>query len=211
MNRTSALILASSLIASTALAQRSPGRGLRDREASTYEEIERGLYFGVAAGPWFVLNPPASAGQPRPFSPGQMAQVEVGFDFGDRASLGLFVMGSANRAGAEYLGKSDPPGTASGDFFSLAPGATARVNLVGFNDSQDVRRTWLYARVGGAYAMFSPKALLPDPDVLVFAGPGVEYYTRLRHFSIGIDVTGAYMVKSGALGFAISPSLRYAF
>ncbi len=179
-----------------------------DRPAETFEEIERGLYFSVFGGPYFVVNPPASEG-PRPFSPGQMAQVEVGVDLGERLSLGLFVMGASNRAGSEYVGNSG--GTASGDFSMLAPGAVARAHLVGIADAQDVQRTWIYVRGGVGYALFRPKQLLPESDILVFAGPGLEYYTRLRHFSVGIEVTGTFLVKSQSFGFAVTPNLRYAF
>jgi hypothetical protein len=179
-----------------------------DRPAETYEEIERGVYFSVLGGPLFIVNPPASSG-PRPFSPGQMAEVELGVDLGERLSIGLFLRGSVNRAGSEYTGNSD--GAASGDFSTLVPGAVLRVRLASFPDAQDVPRTWIYARGGAGYALFWPKALLPDSDILVFAGPGVEYYTRLRHFSIGIEVTASFFVKSQSFGFAVTPNLRYAF
>jgi hypothetical protein len=179
-----------------------------DRPAENFEEIERGLYFSVLGGPSFIVNPPAASG-PRPFSFGQMAQVEVGVDLGERLSLGLFILGASNRVGTEYIGNSG--GTASGDFSTLVPGAAVRAHLVDFADSQEVKRTWIYARAGAGYAIFSPKQLLPDPDILVFLGPGVEYYTRLRHFSIGIEVTGNFLVKSQSFGFAVTPNLRYAF
>jgi hypothetical protein len=180
-----------------------------DRPAETFNEIERGLYFAVQGGPYFVVNPPATESTPRPFSPGQAAQVEVGLDIGERLSVGLFVLGATNSAGSEYVGKSG--GAASGAFSTLVPGATLRAHLVGFADNQDVKRTFIYARAGAGLALFSPKLLLPDSDILVFAGPGVEYYTRLRHFSVGLEVTGSYLVSSGSIGFAVSPNLRYAF
>jgi hypothetical protein len=179
-----------------------------DRPAETFNEIERGLYFSVLGGPSFIVNPPASEG-PRPFSPGQMAQVEVGVDIGERLSLGLFVMGASNRAGSDYVGNSG--GAASGDFSMLVPGAVVRAHLTGFADAQEIKRTWIYVRAGAGYALFRPKQLLPDPDILVFAGPGLEYYTRLRHFSVGIEVTGSFLVKSQSFGFAVTPNLRYAF
>ncbi|HYO52779.1 adventurous gliding motility protein CglE [Archangium sp.] len=179
-----------------------------DRPAKTFEEIERGLYFSVLGGPFFVVNPPASSG-PRPFSPGQMAQVELGVDIGERLSLGAFVMAASNRAGSEYVGNSG--GAASGDFSTLVPGVVARFHLVGLADAQEVQRTWIYVRGGAGYALFRPKQLLPDSDILVFAGSGLEYYTRLRHFSVGIEVTGSFFVKSQSFGFAVTPNLRYAF
>ncbi|HEX8823340.1 MAG TPA: adventurous gliding motility protein CglE [Archangium sp.] len=180
-----------------------------DRPAETFEEIERGLYFSVLGGPYFVVNPPAPADTPRPFSPGQIAQVEVGVDIGQRLSVGAFVMVASNRAGSEYVGNSG--GAASGDFSMLVPGALARLQLVGLADVQGVQRTWIYLRGGAGYALFRPKQLLPESDILVFAGPGVEYYTRLRHFSVGIEVTGTFLVQSQSIGFAVMPNLRYAF
>jgi hypothetical protein len=192
---------------------------VKDRPAERFDEIERGLYFGVQGGAFFITNPPTD-GEPddpldplsediRPFSSGQVAQVEIGFDLGNRLSVGAFVLGAVNRAGSNYIGKSE--GAASGDFSTLAFGGTARVNLKGFADSQGVQRLFIYARAGAGLAMFSPKLLLPDSDILVFAGPGVEYYTRLRHFSVGIEVTGNTLLSAGSIGFAVTPNLRYAF
>ena len=71
-----------------------------DKEAVTFNEIERGLYFSVQGGPFFVVNPPADESTPRPFSAGQAAQVEVGLDIGEKLSVGLFVLGSTNSAGS---------------------------------------------------------------------------------------------------------------
>lgn len=212
MKALASIVLFSVLVVPTfARAQNAPARkeAAGDRAVETFNEIERGLYFAVQGGPFFIANPPSDAPNPRPFSPGQAAHVEVGIDIGERLSLGLFVLGAANRAGSEYIGKSG--GAASGDFFTLVPGATLRAHLVGFADGQEVKRTFIYARAGAGLALFSPKLLLPDSDILVFAGPGVEYYTRLRHFSVGLEVTGSYLVSSGSIGFAVSPNLRYAF
>jgi hypothetical protein len=192
-----------------ASAQSPAANPVNDRPAEKFDEIERGLYFGVQGGAFFILNPPADEGGVRPFSSGQVAQVEVGVDLGERLSLGAFVLGAVNRAGSDYVGKSG--GAASGDFSTLAFGGTARVHLKGFADSQEVQRLFIYARAGAGLAMFSPKLLLPESDILVFAGPGVEYYTRLRHFSVGVEVTGNYLVSAGSIGFAVTPNLRYAF
>ncbi|WP_224246228.1 adventurous gliding motility protein CglE [Hyalangium gracile] len=211
MKALASLALFSVLVVPTlARAQQSPAANnpVKDRPAETFNEIERGLYFLVQGGPSFLVNAPADTG-PRPFSSGQAAHVEVGIDIGERLSLGVFVLGTANRAGSDYVGNSG--GAASGDFSSIVPGVTMRAHLVGFADNQEVKRTFIYARAGAGFAMFSPKLLLPDSDILVFAGPGVEYYTRLRHFSVGLEVTGSYLISSGTVGFALMPNLKYAF
>jgi hypothetical protein len=196
------LALGTVLLPALALAQAAP---TRDKEAVSFNEIERGFFVGVNGGYQFMLEAPGGG----PFSPGQQVAVEVGLEIGERVAIAVFALGQTNRAGAEYLGKSQ--GTASGDFFTLVPGASARFNLVGFNDVQGAKRTWLYLRGGAGLAMFSPKTLLPDSDIFGFAGAGVEYFTRLRHFSVGLEVTGTTLVSSGTFGLAVTPNLRYAF
>lgn len=204
------LWMAGAVLAAAALAQQQPTAApSKDKEADNIDEVERGLYVGAYAGPLFILNPPASPNALRPFSPGQMAAVEAGLDIGDRISAGVFFAASANRVGAEYVGFSG--GTASGDFGMLIPGAAVRFNLLGLNDAQGVPRTFLYLRGGAGYALYFPAELIPTRDLLAFAGAGVEYYTRLRHFSVGLEVTGTFLLPSATIGFALTPSLRYAF
>lgn len=197
------LVIALVLGSSVAVAQ------TKDKEAVTFDEVERGFYVGAGAGPFFLFNPPAAEGTARDFSPGQAGVVEVGFDFGDFFSVGVFVQGSASRTNNNFVGYSG--GAWRGDFSALVPGALARVNLFGFADAQQTRRTFIYLRAGAGYALFAPRQLLPDPDILVFGGPGVEYYTRLRHFSIGVELSGNFLVRSGAFGVSVLPNLRYAF
>ncbi|HLL54295.1 MAG TPA: adventurous gliding motility protein CglE [Myxococcaceae bacterium] len=207
------LCLGTFLAATAASAQEATPSGLTaaDDKADTFNEVERGFFVGASAGPFFIVNPPAPAGARRPFSPGQMAQVELGVDIGTFLSLSAFLSGTANRAGSDYTGLSGAGGSASGDFAALVPGAAARLNLVGFEDAYQTKRTWLYLRAGAGLALFSPRQLLPTPDILVFGGPGVEYYTRLRHFSVGVELSGSYLLATGTFGFAVTPNLRYAF
>lgn len=206
MSRIALTCLLFGLLPGFAWAQQAP---TKDKEAVVFNEIERGFFFGVQGGPFFLLNPPAAAGTPRPFSTGQMAFVEAGFDFGERVSVAAFLAATQNKASSSYVGFSN--GRASGDFSAMIPGGSLRFNALGFDDSQGVRRTWLYLRGGAGYAIFSPRTLLPEGDVYAFAGPGIEYFTRLRHFSIGLEATGAFLVRTGTVGVTVSPNLRFAF
>jgi hypothetical protein len=213
MIRSCTLLCLGMLLASgAARAQEAAASALstEEKKAEAVNEVERGFFIGAGAGPFFMLNPPAPKDAKRPFSPGQMAQVELGVDLGSLLSVSVFLTGTANRAGSEYTGLSGT-GAASGDFASLVPGAAARVNFLGFADAYETKRTWIYLRAGAGIALFSPRQLLPTPDILVFGGPGVEYYTRLRHFSVGVELTGSYLLTTGSFGFAITPNLRYAF
>ena len=195
--RTRLLLLIVAIAPSLALAQ---AKELKDKTQATFNEIERGFYMGITAGFWSLINPPANktfkteSGQiidpasKQYFSGGQTAQMEIGYDFTERISVAIFVQATNNKAGSDYTGKSQDKVSgvprASGDFTTVIPGALVRIGLLGLTDSQDVKRTWFYVRLGAGYVLYQPKTLLPDPDVLIFAGPGVEYFTRLRHFSI---------------------------
>jgi hypothetical protein len=140
-----------------------------------------------------------------------MARVEVGYDIGEIATISLFLMGTANRAGSDYTGNQAAANPASGDFSALIPGANARFNVVGFPDSQDVKRVWLYGKIGAGYVLFQPSLLLRYSDVFLTGAVGVDYFTHLRHFSIGLELGGSYLVSSASFGFSVVPNLRYAF
>ncbi len=219
---TRSLAFCSLLASSLAVAQ---GKPLEDRKAITYNEIERGFFFGVSAGFWGTINPPAGAMSAQYFSPGQAALVEIGFDIGERVSPALFFLATSNRMGSDYTGTvrtcgaggsrdcttgETPQAVRSGDFGSVAPGVGARIRIAGFKDAQEVTRTWFYARVGGAFVIYQPAALISQPDVLLFAGPGLEYFTRLRHFSIGLDANFNFGVLTQSVGFSVLPFVRYA-
>ncbi|MDP3502329.1 MAG: adventurous gliding motility protein CglE [Myxococcales bacterium] len=219
---TRSLAFCSLLASSLAVAQ---GKPLEDRKAITYNEIERGFFFGVSAGFWGTINPPAGPMSAQYFSPGQAALVEIGFDVGERVSPALFFLATSNRMGSDYTGTvrtcgaggsrecttgETPQAVRSGDFGSVAPGVGARIRIAGFKDAQEVTRTWFYARVGGAFVIYQPSALISQADVLLFAGPGLEYFTRLRHFSIGLDANFNFGVLTQSVGFSVLPFVRYA-
>jgi hypothetical protein len=181
-----------------------PGQGQQH-----VSELARGFFIGATLGPSFILKAPALDGRKKPFAPGQMVKIDLGYDLGERLSLSAFVMAAQYRAGSDYLGEGT--GQLSGDFSALTPGASLQLNAIGFGDDQGTQRTWIYLRGGAGYQIYFPKALLPNAELLAFVGPGVEYFTHLRHFSIGLEVMGSYLAKSGAFGFWVAPNVRYAF
>ena len=132
-------------------------------------------------------------------------------DLGERLAPALFFMASANRMGSDYTGLSTADAPATGDFGTVVPGVTLKGRLVGFDDAQQVKRVWVYARASLGYVIYTPSALIPKPDILISVGPGLEYFTRLRHFSIGLEALFNYFATTGAMGFSVFPSVRYAF
>lgn len=201
-------LLALALSSSVVLAQ-APGK-LEDKKAATYNEIERGLFFEARGGFSGVINPPAASGSRSYFSPGQALGVDLGFDIGERISPSIFFLAASNRMGSDYSGLNTS-GTASGDFSAMTPGAAVRVRLVGFADSQEVKRTWISLRGGAGVVFYSPQALLPTLDVLITAGPSLEYYTKLRHFVIGVEANFNFMALTQSLGFSTLLTFKYAF
>lgn len=99
----------------------------------------------------------------------------------------------------------------TGDIAMLAAGAAAKVNIIGFADSQDVKRLWVYARVAGGVNFFFPKEIIKQTDFMLQAGAGVEYYTRLRHFAIGLEANFQMLFVTSTFGVTLTPTLRYSF
>lgn len=198
-----ALVLA--LTATVSLAQEK----VEDKKAPAIQEIERGFYFEARGGFFGVVNPPAGGSSKSYFATGQAVELDMGFDIGDRVSPSIFLLATANKMGSDYTGYSG--GTASGDFGSMIPGVGVKVRLVGLDDSQSVKRTWVYVHAAGGVVFYSPSALLNRLDVLLAAGPGIEYFTKLRHFSIGVEANFNFMVLTQTIGFSILPTVKYSF
>jgi hypothetical protein len=180
------------------------------------DEIERGFYLGADVGLAYLGGLPAKAGTPSPSSLGATIRLEVGYDIGRYVTLNVFCAFSSYRAGSDYVGYSG--GLASGDFTELTPGLAVRFNALGFADSQGVQRTWLYVKAGAGWSFFEPSALFTATPATSsysafygFAGIGVQYYTHLRHFSIGLEVDASFLGKSSDWGFLVTPNIRYAF
>jgi hypothetical protein len=219
MRRT--LLLGAAMLAATvptlARAQTSTASAapLLEKEAPV-DEVERGFYLGADVGLAYLGGLPAQAGTPSPSAWGMMLRLEAGYDIGRYFTVALFGAFSAYSAGSDYIGYSQ--GAASGAFTQLIPGVDVRFNALGFADSQGVQRTWLYVKAGAGWAFFQPQALFTaNPGnssysaFYAFAGVGVQYYTHLRHFSIGLEVDATYLGKSKDWGFQVTPNIRYAF
>lgn len=199
------VFLVGSLSSLVAVAQAS---GVEDKKAETFNEIERGFFFQARGGFWGVVNPPSHG--TTYFSSGMGMQVDIGYDIGERISASAFLLVASNGMKSDYTGLSEN-GATSGDFSTLAPGVEVLARLVGFDDSQEVKRVWVYLRAGAGVVFYSPSALIPTMDVLLSAGPGIEYFTRLRHFSIGLEANFNFMALTQSVGFSVMPTVKYAF
>lgn len=202
-----AALLAAAVGPPAARAQEAAPGAIEDPRAARFADVERGFSFGMEAGGLLLAKTPTKdkalfpyAGDGGGASRGLVVGVTAGVDLGKRLGLGAFVLGTSQQAGTSY-----------GAFDVLAAGLDVRFAFWGRKDRNDWERLYLYAHARGGYALSHPKGLFGDTDTLVAGGLGVEYYTQLRHFSVGLQVDGVYAVSAKAPGLSVSPVVRYTF
>lgn len=208
MKTTAALALAIALaLPLGAAAQGAAPQLQEDPRAARFRDVERGFFVGLEAGYLALTDTPTSdpvkfpyAGKSGGGAGGPLVGVLVGVDLGTWVSVALFGQGGNERASVNY-----------GAFSLLAAGLDLRVALFGARDRNDWQRLFVYVHGRGGYARTYPEGLFGTADTLVQGGLGVEYYTRLRHFSVGFAGDYVYATKAKASGFAVYPTVRYTF
>jgi len=184
-----------------------------DRPATLrLNEVERGFWIGSSVGAVFF---PSLPGEGDASGSGALVGIEMGFDITRYLQVGALVWGQAIGADANYRGITDSaadPKGARGDFQSLLAGGTVRLAFLSLADDNGVDRTFFYLRGAGGASLSRPEGVVGD-GLWFAAGPGVEYFTRLRHFSVGLEVDAIGMVtdEGEALGVAVLPNLKYSF
>jgi hypothetical protein len=188
-----------------AVAQESAPPLQQDPRAPRFREVERGLFTGFEVGYLTFFKTPsagkfpyASAGGGR--SDGFVVGGTVGYDVADWFALSAYVLGSGSQASVSY-----------GAFSLFSGGADARFALLRTRDAYQVQRFSLYLHARAGYMMSYPEGLFANSGLYLAGGPGLEYYTHLRHFSVGLAVDIAYAQPAKSAGLAVTPTLRYTF
>ncbi len=205
------LMLALALLAAVAparsRAQDAAPTPVEDPRAPKFKDVERGLFVGFEAGLLGLIETPNQDAVKFPFATGGGGSalgagigLHLGYDLTDRLALALFVVGGELKASASY-----------GAFDLLAAGLDVRYAFYGSKDRNGYERFFVYAHARGGYLLSHPKGLFTDTDVLIGGGIGAEYFTQLRHFSVGLQVDGLYVLSAKAPGFAVTPLVRYTF
>jgi hypothetical protein len=204
-----ALCLAVALLSPVAArsAARESAAPIEDRPGLKLNEVERGFFFGAEGGGLFLFGPKASKGSA--LTLGRTMGLSVGGDIANVVALSVLVLGthSDTPQGFESSGASNM----KGDFSTLILGAMAKVYLPGIQDQNGIQRVFVYLRGGAGTAFIGPKSFYPGNDFVLFGGGGIEYFTHLRHFSIGIDADFLVGVSYLGAGLMLSPNLRYTF
>ncbi|MEZ4316542.1 MAG: adventurous gliding motility protein CglE [Myxococcota bacterium] len=196
------------------------------RKGGQVREVVRGFYVKANAGSIVFFGPRGGAGL---LEPGTALALSVGQDFIDKekssAAWEVFFHQSLNN-GAKYFQQSGlgPNLLIQGDIHTFTGG-------VSFEYSTYVtRRLGIGAKVGGGVS-FVPLLMLEQeyletvvgdswggnippvhnsPVPVVLGGPTVEYYTKLSHFSLGLDAVFSFYVGLD-FGADITGFLKYTF
>ena len=201
-----ALALAT-LLPAAASGQEAAPELQQDPRQARFRDVERGLFVGFEVGWLSLLDTPTQdpdafpyAGDSGGAAGGVLVTASIGVDLGNRLSLSLFGVGTNQRASVDY-----------GAFSLFGGGADVRFAFYGAKDPNDYERFFAFVHARGGYVRARPEGLFGDAEVLVAGGPGVEYYTRLRHFSVGLVADVVYALDAGAAGWAVYPTVRYTF
>ena len=200
-------------IASNAEAPREGEEVKGDTKVVEIDEVERGFFVSVDYGPTYYL-PMTGAGyvtmNPSGTVPASRLGVRVGFDILNNIAVDAFVIGGFQQGD---INQDDiRAGKTTGDVAFIAPGAAVRFAFV------TTERVFAYARVGAGYALWVPPSLAGAPAGSTFFGSvhpdaslGVEYYTKLRHVSVGVEADFQALIAPMAFGISIYPTLKYTF
>ncbi len=179
-----------------------------DPRAARFHDVERGLFVAFEGGYLRLLDtPPASDPQSFPLARqaggpagGPVIGALVGIDILKRLSVALFVQGGNERASANY-----------GAFSLYSGGVDLKLAVFGRRDRNDWERLYVYLHGRGGYARTFPAGLFGEQDLIVSGGLGFEYFTQLRHFSLGLAADAVYATSASVTGLAVYPTLRYTF
>lgn len=185
----------------------------REPTSVSVREVERGFWLGSRIGAVYYFQLP---GENAASSFGSVMGVEAGVDLGRDLQLGVVAWGQSVGAPADYKGITDDaldPKRSRGDFQTMMLGAMLRYSFLRFADDNGIDRTFVYARVAGGATLSRPVGIVDEQGYFASGGLGMEYFTRLRHFSVGLEIDAMSLIgDSGtSLGVAALPHVKYTF
>jgi len=220
-------------VAMPAMAQSRPdldGRGQRGgpkaKKDEVVREIQRGFYLRANAGTSILVGPRSAL-----LKAGTTLDLTVGQDVLDKAkaSAGWEINITQSIFNAKFNSYEDLPGSGIDPRF-FVQGDTYMLGLTvgGGGQAYPLRRLGIGGHAGVGIAYFPllldktayDTRVVPswglDPrlyntvKVMMYAGPTLEYYTKLSHFSIGVDVNFMYVLGFD-YGIRASGFFKYSF
>ena len=178
-----------------------------DTRVVDIDEVERGLSLGVDYGPAYYL-PLGGAGMLNlnPTSTGAATRVgvRVGYDVLNNIAVDGFVLGTFSTGVIDL--DDVRAGKTTGDIALIAPGVGVRFAFI------TTERVFAFVRAGVGYALWFPQELAGAAgSIHTDASLGVEYYTKLRHVSVGVEADVQALLSPTAVGVHVYPTLKYTF
>jgi hypothetical protein len=207
-----ACLLAALLVPLGAGAQDAAPQLQADPRSARFEEVERGFFAALEVGYLGITKTPVADPVRYPFAclPGSSCSggfasglalsIDLGYDVTRRFAASVFWMQAFQAASDTY-----------GSFGLGMGGLGLRYAFVAVDDGNGVERFYAFVRARGAYVITYPEGLFGTTDWMAGGGVGIEYYTRLRHFSVGLVVDGLYFFRAAAPAFDVLATLRYTF
>jgi len=184
-----------------------------DTKVAIINEVERGFNLSVDYGPNYYI-PIGGTGfvsmNQDYLSPGTRMGLRFGYDILNNIRADLFVLANFNQGVIDQGALR--AGVLTGDLAHFAPGLGLRFDFLTYPNNA-ASRLFVYARVGAGYAMWFPQELAGNSfgSIHTDGSLGVEYYTHLRHLSIGVEADFQALLLPFAFGFAVYPTVKYTF
>lgn len=168
--------------------------------AQQIRAVERGFFVETDVGANFIVNEVGG----RRFGLGFLTGFYLGYDI--TPFLSILVGASAISAPSA----PDQPSGLPTDLLFLSPQGALQLAVI------TSERNFLWVRGGGGLALALPSELngatYGEPGPMFNATVGFERYTKLRHFSVGVQAGATIFLKPEvAVGITIAPLLKYTF
>jgi len=133
--------------------------------------------------------------------------IRAGYDVLNNIEVDAFLLANFNEGVLDQNAIRN--GALSGDISHFAPGLAVRFDYI----TSDDQRFFAFVRAGVGYAFWFPSALADQApgSVHTDASLGIEYYTKLRHLSIGLEGDFQALIAPFAFGIEVYPTLKYTF
>ncbi len=226
-----AILAASFCLASASALAQTPTPAAKRAAPKTPPEVKRGVYAEFDFGTLMFLGNAGANVQP-----GVMAGFAVGADIGRYLKVeGRMLNATSDSTGKIYKDPATPeirtaypcPDGDASNACVTSPDVQASIVTGGLKAVYPMSdKLEVHGLVGGGLLMSNPApeqifefdagAQLTDPTsvesgstVVVGGGGGMQYYTRLRHFSVGADF--AVWAGGGGLMVTLYPTIKYTF
>jgi hypothetical protein len=183
---------------------------IREVERGFYTSVDLGLnhYIPLGGGGFVQIGEPLFSDPANPAtwaSPGTRMGMRVGYDILNNINAEGFLLANFNQGVIDNDVVAS--GEITGDLTNMAVGVGGRFAFI------TTERLFVFARGGVGYALWFPQQLAQNNigSIHLDTSVGLEYYTALRHLSVGVEADFQALILPMAFGFSVYPTIKYTF